>query len=364
MQDRVEQALTAAEAEGLEALALVPGPNLRYLLDLGFFMSERPIVALLPIDRPPVIVLPELEAGKASAAGLEAFPYNDEEGYALAFHAACAAVELVEARVGVEALRMRVLESRILARSAPNVDLVPVDALFAEMRMTKTVDELNAMRRAVEVAEEAFLSWVAMLREGMTEREAAARLTAALLGGGADALAFDPIVASGPNGALPHAVPGDRTFRKGDWIVVDWGATVDGYKSDLTRAVVVGPPEGQLRRIHELVVAANAAGREVVAPGVTAAEVDAATREVIMMGGHGPEFFHRTGHGLGLEEHEPPYIVRGSDLRLRPGMTFTVEPGVYLEGVGGVRIEDDVVVTERGGETLTTLERAPFFIHV
>jgi Xaa-Pro aminopeptidase len=143
---------------------------------------------------------------------------------------------------------------------------------------------------------------------------------------------------------------------------VDWGARVDGYVSDLTRSVVVGSPEDPLRRIHEIVVQANEAGRRAVMPDVPAQSVDAAARTVIERAGYGPQFFHRTGHGLGLEEHEPPYIVMGNELPVVSGMTFTVEPGIYLEGVGGVRIEDDVLVTPRGMETLTTLSRDPFVI--
>ena len=137
---------------------------------------------------------------------------------------------------------------------------------------------------------------------------------------------------------------------------------MDGYCSDLTRAVVVGEPTGQMREIHQIVLAANEAGRAVVAPGLEAQAIDAAVRAVIEAAGYGPQFLHRTGHGLGLQEHEPPYIVSGNELSLRPGMTFTVEPGIYLPGVGGVRIEDDVVVTSSGGKSLTTLSRAPFVV--
>lgn len=362
MDERLDRTLADAEAEGLDALALVPGPNLLYLTGMPFFLSERPIVALLPVDARPTVVLPELEAAKATAQGFRVYPYTDEEGYALAFHQACASLELANARVGVEGLRMRVLEAGILERYCPGVTLLAVDEVFARQRMTKSKDELDRMRRAARVAERAFRSWVATLRVGMTEREAAARLIAALLSSGADALAFDPIVAGGPRGALPHATPSDRLFQRGDWIVVDWGARVDGYCSDLTRALVVGQPDGELAEVHRIVVAANEAGRAAVLPGQAAERVDAAARSVIEAAGYGARFFHRTGHGLGLEEHEPPYIVAGNGLSLMAGMTFTVEPGIYLDGVGGVRIEDDVAVTELGVETLTTLSRDPFVV--
>jgi Xaa-Pro dipeptidase len=264
--------------------------------------------------------------------------------------------------VGIEALRMRVLESRILQRHIPGVTLVPADDLYAALRMIKTADELAAMRRAVAVAESAFQAWLPQLHVGMTEREAAARLVAALLTGGADALAFSPIVAGGPNGGLPHAVPGERTFKPGDWVVVDWGARVDGYISDLTRAVVFGEPRGELVAVHHIVEQANAAGRAAVQPGLEAQAVDAAARSVIERAGYGQAFIHRTGHGIGMETHEPPYMVENNTRLLKPGMTFTVEPGIYIEGLGGVRIEDNVVVTESGVEVLTTLSRSPFVI--
>jgi Xaa-Pro dipeptidase len=360
---RVGQMLALAEARGLDGVVLMPGPNLAYIAGLSFFLSERPILTLYPVDAPPAVVLPELEAGKAQRAGLRAFAYSDEAGYTLAFYEACATLELAEARIGVEALRMRLLESRILARYAPGVALVPADDLFAELRMRKSPEELAKMRRSVAVAQAAFHAWLPQLELGMTEREAAGRLIAALLTHGAEALAFDPIVCAGPNGALPHAMPGDRPFQPGDWVVVDWGAMVAGYASDITRALVFGAPGGEMLRVHEIVLEANEAGRAAVRPGATAESVDAAARAVIEAAGYGPRFVHRTGHGLGLEAHEPPYIVAGNELALSPGMTFTVEPGVYLEGVGGVRIEDDVAVTEgaqAGVETLTSLPRDPF----
>ncbi|MGC9357981.1 MAG: M24 family metallopeptidase, partial [Anaerolineae bacterium] len=247
---RLERVLSLAQAQGLDALAVMPGPNLFYLTGLSFGVSERPIIGFFPVDLSPGIVLPVLETGKISE--VTAFPYGDEEGYALAFHQACATLELADARIGIEVQRMRVLEARILRRYASGSDLVPADALLARPRMLKDLGELDAMRRAVAVAEEAFEAWLGQLRLGMTEKESAARLVAALLTGGAERIAFEPIVAGGPNGALPHAVPGNRTFEAGDWVVVDWGAVVDGYASDITRAVVFGEPEGVLAEVHAI----------------------------------------------------------------------------------------------------------------
>jgi Xaa-Pro dipeptidase len=359
---RRSRLLTLAEAQGLDALALMPGPNLVYLTGMHYHLSERPVLLILSVDDDPAVILPELEAGKAEAEEFTTFAYSDTEGYLMAFHEACVSLELAEARVGVEALRMRFLESSTLRRFAPEIDLIPMDDLVAQLRVIKSDRELDAMRRAIAVAEDAFVRWVDVLDAGMTEKAAASLLTAELLRGGADALAFNPIVASGPNGGLPHAVPGARQFEQGDWVVVDWGGNVGGYASDLTRMVVIGEPTGPLRRIYDVVLRANRIGCEAVQPGVEAQQVDAATRAVIADAGYGPQFVHRTGHGLGLETHESPYLVAGNSSVLEPGMTFTVEPGIYVKGLGGVRIEDDVRMTAQGGVVMTSLSREPFVV--
>ncbi len=362
-EQRANRLLALAESQGLDALALMPGPNLVYLTGMHYHLSERPVLLVLPVDASPAVILPELEAGKAEAEGFKTFSYSDIEGYLMAFHEACVSLQLAEARVGVEALQMRYLESNTLRRFAPNIDLIPVDELIAQLRVIKSGYELASMRRAINVAEDAFLQWVSILAPGMTERAAASLLIAELLRGGADGLAFNPIVASGPNGALPHAVPGNRQFQTGDWIVVDWGANVGGYASDLTRMVVIGEPEGVLHHVYDVVLRANRAGCEAIQPGVEAQFVDARARTVITDAGYGPQFMHRTGHGLGLESHEPPYLVAGNGRVLEPGMTFTVEPGIYMEGLGGVRVEDDVVMTSQGGMVMTELSREPFVVH-
>jgi Xaa-Pro dipeptidase len=168
---------------------------------------------------------------------------------------------------------------------------------------------------------------------------------------------FSPIVATAPNSANPHAFPGDRQLAPGDILILDWGASVHGYLSDLTRTYAIEDVDPELENISSIVAQANAAAREFAAPGVTAGEVDRAARRVIESAGYGDYFIHRTGHGLGLESHEEPYISAGNSMELEPGMTFTIEPGIYLPGRGGVRIEDDVVITNEGSESLSDLPR-------
>ena len=196
------------------------------------------------------------------------------------------------------------------------------------------------------------------LRVGQTEREIAAEIVVQTLRAGSDAeLPFTPIVASGPNSALPHASASDRALQPGDLLTLDWGASKAGYFSDLTRTFAVGEVSQELKTLYELVRQANAAAQAATRPGQACAEVDRAARRVIEAGGYGPYFVHRLGHGLGLEAHEDPSMHDHNETSLAPGMTFTVEPGIYVPGLGGVRIEDDVVVTAGGVESLSSYPR-------
>jgi Xaa-Pro dipeptidase len=346
-------------ASGLDALALVPGPNLYYLTGLSFHLSERPIVALFPMDGMPAIVLPALEAPKVAplSAVLRAYPYTDEEGHTSAFQQACAALELADSVIGAEALRMRLVEARLLERYAPGCQIMDGDAVLAKLRARKDLDELALMRYAIAVTEHALEAAMRQVSAGMMEREVVAILKVEMLQAGAEGMAFGPSVVAGPNAASPHATPGERPIEAGETIVVDCGASVGGYAADITRTFAIGGLEPELAQIYDIVRAANEAGRAAVGPGVPAQEIDRAARAVIEEVGYGECFIHRTGHGLGLEIHEPPYIVAGNEEPLVPGMTFTVEPGIYLPGLGGVRIEDDVVVTADGGHSLTTFRR-------
>jgi Xaa-Pro dipeptidase len=197
----------------------------------------------------------------------------------------------------------------------------------------------------------------------MTERALAAEITVGLLREGSESqIPFAPIVAPGPNSANPHAFPSDRQLQKGDLLIIDWGANVGGYFSDLTRTFAIGEVDDELQRIAQIVLEANEAARRIAGPGVAAEDVDHAARQVIEDGGYGEFFIHRTGHGLGMEVHEEPYIRAGNSFPLTPGMTFTIEPGIYLPGRGGVRIEDDVVITEHGLRSLSDMPRELRFI--
>jgi len=214
------------------------------------------------------------------------------------------------------------------------------------------------MRKAVKAAEAALEATLPQIKIGMTERELAAELVVQLLRNGSDAgLPFTPIVSGGPNSANPHASPTDRKLQAGDLLVIDYGAAANDYVSDITRTFAVGEVDAEFEKIHKIVQEANAAGRAAGKPGVPCADVDKAARAVIEESGYGEYFTHRTGHGLGMEGHEHPYMRSDNMQLLEPGMAYTVEPGIYLPNRNGVRVEDDVVVTETGSESLTTLPR-------
>ena len=359
MTDRITRLLAALPARNVEVLAVVPGANLRYLAGLDMHTSERLAVAFFPSAGHPAMVLPALEAPRAEAQArvpLRFYPWSDDEGPYGALRRCAADLGLAGRRVGVEYTAMRVLELRGIEEAASGIRVEDATPILAELRMVKDAAELTALRAAVRIVEDGLRAAIGQIRAGMTERELADIWERGMRAAGGG-LSFGTIIASGPNSANPHHSNSDRAFQPGDLITVDGGALYEGYTSDITRTFALGEPGPEARRIYDLVLAANAAGRAAARPGATGEAIDRAAREVIAAGGYGPQFLHRTGHGLGLEVHEPPFLVAGSRAPLAAGTTFTVEPGIYVAGLGGVRIEDDVVITEDGAESLTTFER-------
>jgi Xaa-Pro dipeptidase len=357
---RLERLTEQIVAHGLDGLALVPGPNMLYVSGIHSHLSERPIVLFIPADDDPAVIIPTLEAMKARDAGIlddRIFDWNDAEGYAGAFQAACAHLELADYMLGVEALHMRVLELQMLQRYAPGLQVAHAEPALSALRSVKDAAEIAAMEKAIAIAEKALQRIVPRIKIGLSERQIAAMLTQELLASGADSIAFGPIVSAGPNSASPHATPTNRTIRRGDLLVIDWGVYVDDYPSDLTRTFAVGPIDDELRRVYDTVRLANEEARAAVQPGMTGQQIDAIARDVIEDAGYGDYFIHRTGHGLGLEVHEPPDMSPVNDKPIMPGNVFTIEPGIYLPGRGGVRIEDNVVATADGARTMTSFTR-------
>ena len=359
-EDRIARLQAELKKRQVDCLALVPGFNLHYMTGLEFHLMERATILFIPAEGAPVFALPTLEMAKvegASHLGAQAFAYPDGSDPHAALTGAVRALPEVHT-LAVEYLRMRVHELRLIQSHLPNAQLSDAGPLMDTLRLCKSADEVAAMRQAIAITEDALRVVVERVRPGMTETQVANMLSIAMLEGGGGALPFEPIVLAGPRGALPHGIQGQTAIKPSDMLLLDYGTSYGGYISDITRVLFVGePPSGKFAAVYETVKAANAAGRAAAKPGVPCQEVDRAARKVIEDAGYGKYFIHRVGHGIGLEGHEGPYMVEGNELPLEVGMTFTVEPGIYIPGEIGVRIEDDMLVTPDGAESLTTFNR-------
>ena len=233
------------------------------------------------------------------------------------------------------------------------VEMEPVSNLIEKIRMVKTPEEVAVLKAAAKIADDTFEHICGFIRPGLTELEVSNELEFFMRKQGATSSSFDIIVASGLRSALPHGVATDKVIENGDMITLDFGALYNGYISDITRTVAVGEPSAQMKEIYDIVLKAQELGVEKIGPGMSGIEADAIARDFIKSKGYGEAFGHSTGHGIGLEVHESPGLSFRSETVLEPGMAVTVEPGIYLPGVGGVRIEDDILITESGNERLT-----------
>lgn len=360
-QTRFDKLNASLRTSDLDAVILNPGPTLKYLSGLSFHLMERPVVLFAAKDQTPALVLPELELQKVASLpyALQVFAYGENpSAWGEVFRKAAQALGLDGKRIGVEPRALRLLEFQYVKAAAPNAEFPDASDVLAGLRLRKEAAEVEAMRKAVQIAQSALEAVIPQIKTGMTEKELAAELVMQLLRHGSEPeMPFSPIVSAGPNSANPHASPTERKLQAGDLLVVDWGAAYDGYISDLTRTFAVGEVDAEYQKIHKIVQEANAAGRAAAKPGAPCAAVDKAAREVIEKAGYGKYFTHRTGHGIGMEGHEDPYM-RGDNLQiLEPGMAFTVEPGIYLPGRNGVRIEDNVVITATGADVLSDMPR-------
>ena len=354
---RVRLAAEAAE-ERLDAVVVAPSPDLVYLTGYGPPLLPRLTLLIVRPDGDVRLVVPELERplALASSAGQELDPdaivgwRDGEDPYAVV-----SAMLPADGRV---AIGDRTWASHVLAlqRAAPGLSLEPASPIIGRLRAVKDPEELGALRRAGRGADETFRQICGLRFLGRREEEVAADLAELLVEHG-HARAEFTIVGSGPNSASPHHKPSGRTILPRDVVVLDFGGELGGYFSDTTRTVVVGEAPAGFAEVYSLVQEAQDAAVRAVRPGVAAQEIDRVARRIIDDAGYGERFFHRTGHGIGLEVHEPPYIIEGDETILTPGMTFSIEPGVYLEGRFGVRIEDIVAVTADGVERLNRSTR-------
>lgn len=361
MSDRIEALQRQVADSEADVFVLMPGASLTYLTRHAFSAHERVFLLFVPGDGEPCAVLPALEADNWAHAVPDVdviFPWEDRDGPRTAVADACARFADA-ARVAIEPLGMRYMEYALLQRQMERVEFVDGEPMVTALRGVKDDEEAASIRRAAEIAEEALEETLALVRPGMSERAISAQLTSRMLAKGGEGISFGPIVLSGPKSALPHGVPGDREVVAGEFLLIDFGTSFNGYHCDITRTFVVGgEPDERMRAVYEAVRAGNAAGCAAVRPGATAHDVHMAAAEPLAAPEFAEFYKHRTGHGMGLDIHEPPSIMEGNHEQLRPGVVFTVEPGLYLEGWGGVRIEDDVRATADGVEILTSFDRA------
>lgn len=348
--ERLEGALRGAEEAGLATLLVAPSPDLVYLTGYDPPPFERLTLLALTPGRDPVLLVPALEKLRATGSRvgkrLQIETWSDgEDPYA-------EAAKLLPSggRIGVTD-RMLAVHLLGLQEALSGAEFVRGSKVVSTLRTVKDADELSRLARAGRAADETFRRIVGTKLEGQREEDVASELAALLVGCGHERADFT-IVASGPNGASPHHESGGRTIRRGDAVVMDFGGTLGGYFSDTTRTVAVVEPQRGFEEVYDVVREAQEAALATVRPGVQAQEVDRAARAVVEAAGFGEWFIHRTGHGIGLEVHEPPYVVEGNEEPLREGMCFSIEPGIYLGGRFGVRIEDIVTVTEEGAQRL------------
>lgn len=353
--ERRAHTIAAVERADLAGLLVAPGPDLVYLTGHAPPPLERLTMLVLPTGGDPFLVVPSLERPLAEAApgarGLRIVDWRDagDDPYALVSDAIAP---------GRYAITDHTWASHLLAlqRAASDRVFVSTGEAVPLRRAVKDEDEVERLRAAGAAADAVFAEMLSLGFGGRTEREVARDLAELLLEHGHQRAEF-MIVGSGPNAASSHHEAGDRRIGAGDAVVMDFGGVMDQYCSDITRTVFVGAPTSEQREVYDVVRAAQQAAFEAVRPGVQAQEVDRVARGLISDAGYGDRFVHRTGHGIGLEVHEAPYIVEGDETALEPGMTFSDEPGIYLEGQFGVRIEDQVVVTSEGAERLNEASR-------
>lgn len=355
MNERIAQLQKLLIVHNVDLVAMGPTNNMRYLTGYAPHPDERLCLMLVSPEKVEVL-MPALNVDDWIAhTGIQPIAWEDSAGPDRALAAALAALPSPRRLAFDGATRADFLIA-LLAAAHPEA-VQPADALLAPLRARKSDAEIEALQRAAAQADWAMQVAIAACEPGVTEAEVAWETEAAFRRDGAESVEFT-LIASGPNGAFPHHHSSDRPLQKGDAVIIDIGASLNGYKSDITRMVFMGQPSAEFLTAYEAVLQANQAGRAAVRPGVAAQEIDRVTRDVLNAAGLGEHFIHRTGHGIGIDVHEPPWIMAGNETLLEPGMTFSVEPGVYLPGHFGIRIEDIVAVTDTGGRTLTGFDHA------
>jgi Xaa-Pro aminopeptidase len=362
--DRLRRAAREAAARDVLALLITPSPDYAYLLGYHPPALERLTCLIVPADGTPSLVVPRLEEPLARhelgdlTDEIDLLPWDETDD----------PFALVRGRLSLDGPMRVAVQDQMFARfvlrlgaALDPVQLVEAGPSMAALRRTKTPEEIDRLRATAAAADQAMLAITAERLSGRSEDDVSRRIRELLLDAGHQTADF-AIVASGPNAASPHHEPGERLIARGDALVLDIGGTRDGYCSDTTRTAFVGEPPAEFAKLHAVLREAQAAACDAVAPGVAARDIDRTARRIIDDAGYADCFIHRTGHGIGMETHEEPYIVESNAEPLQPGDAFSVEPGIYVSGHWGARIEDIVVCTDSGGERLNTTSTELFIV--
>jgi len=346
--------LTALMREkGVKALVLSPSMNQLYTTGFDTFPGERLLVSVLDEGGEIIFIVPKMyeQEVKEKAIFDRIISWDDSQDPGKILEVLCSEKGYAGSTVAVEDTMWFIAFDKIY-QAFGNARFVKASSIVGELRIHKTADEAEKMRKSSELADKALSKTIPLIRAGMKETEVRDILEAELKVQGLSGPSFETIIGSGPNSALPHYTAGDRVLQQGDSIVIDFGGLYQGYCSDMTRTIMLGKATEEYREVYETVKEAQKKAVEAVKPGMKASDIDAAARSYITEKGYGAYFIHRTGHGIGMEVHEEPYISDISKSVLEPGMIFSIEPGVYLPGKFGVRIEDLVIVTSTGVEVL------------
>lgn len=340
---------------GVDAVALVPGPNFTRALNSSFMSHERPFIVVIPAAGPAAALVPNLELRSWDLVGFQGavFDWRDQDGHADAFSEMLAHLKI--GSLAVEGQVMRVFVHHALKQAQPDLHIIDGEAAISSLRVIKTPDDITAMTDAIQISERALERILSGVRLGQTEKEIEQMLIQALFAEGAEDMAFRPIVAAGDGSARPHATArADYAVKAGDALLLDFGARKNGFAADITRTVFLDHASDEGQAVYDTVLRANQRGHNVTRAGVTAHEIDDAVTGVLEASAFADRIRTKTGHGLGREVHEAPYIMRGNHVVLQAGTVFTNEPGLYEIDNFGVRIEDDLLVTADGCLSLTT----------
>ncbi|RAL26581.1 M24 family metallopeptidase [Thermoflavimicrobium daqui] len=348
MEKRLKKLRNQMNKDGIEAILITRPPNRRYIS--GFTGSAGTVLVtqtemFLFVDTRYTV------QAKSQAPNFKTIEYKRHPDRIPTIAKECNHLGVTE--VAFEAEAVSFAEYQALQKGLAGLQLKPVNQYVDKLRMIKDESEIATIRQAVAIVDRAFAQILKEIKPGMTEVQVATRLEFLMREYGATSSSFDMIIASGKRSALPHGVASDKVIEKGDLITLDFGALYQGYISDMTRTIMIGKPSEKQKQIYDIVLEAEMRGIQSIRPGISGVEVDAASRDYITACGYGNYFGHGLGHGIGLEVHEGPTLSTQSEDVLAPGMVVTVEPGIYIPELGGVRIEDDVLVTESGYEVLT-----------